>query len=71
MKRHFCRLWLTFNGDFSAFLAWAIEQSECDRFAQEHFRHGGGGYIFDGDYEAFQRRLDGHLIELEAERLSN
>lgn len=58
VRKHYYRLWPTFGRDFGAFLKWGIEQSECDRFAEEHFRHCGGGYMFDGDYEAFQRQLN-------------
>ncbi len=32
--------------------------SRCDRFAVTHFRHSGpGGYIFEGDIDAFYKQL--------------
>lgn len=70
VKRHYRRLWPTFEGDFGAFLAWAIEHSECDRFGQEHFQYSAGGYIFEGDYEGFQRELDQMIVAREAETIT-
>ena len=58
MRRHFRRVWRGFNGDFGAFLQYAIDQSHCDQYAVAHYRHAGEGYIFEGDYEAFQRELE-------------
>lgn len=59
MRRHYYRLWPSFDGDFGAFIRYAITISRCDRFAEEHFRFsGGGGYIFEGDIEAFYIQLD-------------
>jgi len=58
MRRYFRRVWPRFNNDFGAFLAFAIDQSQCDQYAKNHFRYAGGGYIFKGNYEAFQRELD-------------
>ncbi len=58
MRRYFRRTWPRFDNDFGAFLAFAIDQSQCDQYAKNHFRYAGGGYIFEGHYEAFQRELD-------------
>ena len=57
MRRHFRSFRELFEGDFGGFLAYAIENSGCDKKAIEHFRHCAGGYLFEGDYEAFQREL--------------
>lgn len=67
VKRWYHRLWPMFRGDFGAFLLHAIQRSKCDRFGQEHFRHSSGGYIFEGDYEAFQRELENMVLEDENE----
>ena len=53
MKRNFRRLRSEFH-DFGGFLAYAIEHSGCDKHAVKHFKHSANGYIFEGDYEAFQ-----------------
>ena len=58
MRRHWRDLQPTFRGDFKGFLRHAIEASECDRFAREHFKHSAAGYMFDGDYERFCRELE-------------
>ena len=57
MRRHFRSFRELFEGDFGGVLAYAIENSGCDRKATERFRHCAGGYLFEGDYEAFQREL--------------
>jgi len=57
MRRHWRRL-RSFKGDFEGFLRFAIDHSECDRYAYEHFRHAAGGYQIEGDYETFQRELE-------------
>ena len=44
--------------NFGDFLQHAIEESRCDRFDVEHFKHAGGRYLFDGDIEAFHRELE-------------
>lgn len=58
MKRHWQSLQPVFSGDFPAFINHAIEASECDRFAKEHFKHSGAGFMFQGDYEQFCRELE-------------
>ena len=58
MRRHFEAFRLVFQNDFEGFLRYAIENSGCDRFAMEHFKHSAAGYIFDGEIEAFERELD-------------
>ena len=58
MRRHFEAFRHVFQDDFEGFLRHAIENSGCDRFAVEHFRHSTAGYIFDGEIEAFERELD-------------
>jgi len=58
MRRWFRRIWPNFDSDFSAFLRYAIRQSGCDSYAKEHFRYAGRGYMFNGDYEAFQQELE-------------
>lgn len=62
LKRYHARLYD--GGDFTQFLQRAIEQSECDRFGREHFQHSAGGYIFSGDYEAFQREIYNNSFQL-------
>ena len=57
MRRHFRRLQPQFEGDFGGFLWHAIENSGCDRAAMQHFRHCAGGYVFEGDIEAYYREL--------------
>jgi transposase len=57
MRRHFKALRPQFQGDFGAFLRYAIEHSGCDKKAIEHFKYSAGGYQFEGDYEAFQQEL--------------
>lgn len=58
MRRHIRDLRYVFQGRFGDFLKYAVEQSGCDRTAKEHFRHSAGGYMFEGDYEAFQKELE-------------
>ena len=57
VKRHYHAFWPIFEGDFCAFLRHAIQESECDRFAIQHFRFSGTGYIFEGDIDTFNREL--------------
>ena len=65
IRRHFWELRPQFEHDFGGFLKFAVENSGCDRFAVEHFRHSAAGYRFEGDYEALLRELqhyeDGEL----------
>ena len=58
MRRHWRRLWPLFQGDFGGLLRYAIDHSQCDQFARQHFKHAAGGYIFEGDYEALEHDLD-------------
>lgn len=39
-------------------MEYALEQSKCDKHAVQHFRYSAGGYLFEGDYENFQRELE-------------
>ena len=55
-----------YEGNFGAFLAFAIHESRCDRFAHKHFQHAAGGYQFRGGYEEcleLCRRLESGEIE--------
>ena len=66
IRRHFNEYWPTFEGNFGQFIQWAVQKSRCDRFAVEHFRYSAGGYIFEGDLEAFEIQLqDGCFDVLE------
>ena len=58
MKQHFRRLRGSFH-DFGGFLAHAVEESQCDKHAVAHFKHSASGYTFNGDYETYQRELNG------------
>ena len=41
-------------------------KSQCDQFAVEHFCFSTGGYIFEGDIEAFYQQLGaGHYEQLQ------
>ena len=62
MRRHFEAFRHVFQDDFEGFLRHAIENSGCDRFAVEHFRHSAAGYIFDGEIEAFERGLAHEVV---------
>lgn len=44
IRRHFRKLRIIYRGDFGGFLRYAIEASECDRFAVRYFKHAAGGY---------------------------
>lgn len=57
MRRYFNVLKRRFQGNFECFLRFAIENSQCDSKAREHFKYAAGGYRFEGDYAAYQRRL--------------
>lgn len=56
-RQHFESYWPLFEGDFERFLRWAVEKSQCDRFAVEHFHFSAGGYIFEGELETFYENL--------------
>ena len=53
MRRYFRSFRELFEGD----LAFAIKNSSCNNKATEYFRHYVGGYLFDDDFEAFQREF--------------
>lgn len=57
IRRHFNDYWPSFEGDFGQFIQWAMQRSRCDRFAMEYFRSGPAGYVFEGDLELFETRL--------------
>ena len=59
MRRHFDQYRDTFRGNFEGFIRFALEHSECDRYAREHFRHSPAGYQFEGDYEKFMEEVRG------------
>lgn len=67
MRRHFIYLREAYERRFEEFIRYAVEQSGCDRFAAEQFRHSAGGYKFEGDYEALLKEL--RHYETEAEEL--
>jgi DDE superfamily endonuclease len=48
-----------FDTDFGGLLAFAIAISGCDEKEERHFRHAGGGYIFEGDGGEIQSRSRG------------
>jgi hypothetical protein len=52
-----------YQGDSGGFLQYAVEQNGCDKKANEHFRHVARGYNFEGDYEAFQQKLEMWSLE--------
>lgn len=57
IRRHFKDYWPSFEGDFGEFIQWAVQRSRCDQFAMEYFRFGPAGYVFEGDLDAFETRL--------------
>ena len=68
MRRHWRALRDQFQGDFKGFLRYAVQVSDCDSKAKQHFTYSNkdvGGYRFEGDYEAYQRRLEAWSNELE------
>ena len=61
MRRHWRELRDQFQSDFASFLQYAVNFSECDQYANAHFRYNMKGYEsyrFEDDYETFQRELD-------------
>ena len=46
-----------FQGNFRGLLEHAIQASECDSKATEHFQHSVGGYMFEDDLEAYMHTL--------------
>ena len=57
MKRHFRQLRILFADDFEDFLTFAIEQNEYDKAAKKHFKFSVEDYMFDDDFETFQKEL--------------
>lgn len=55
IRRNFESLWPHYNGDFGGFLRRAIENSHCDAFPRQHFRH--DGYLFEEDIREVEREL--------------
>ena len=49
------------------FLQYAIDCTECDQFAIQHFKHAAGEYVFEGDYEALERDLERWSLEQDDE----
>ena len=45
IKRNYCYRRKQFSS-FSAFLAAAVRESKCDRFARKHFKYSGGGGLY-------------------------
>ena len=65
VRRHFHELWSTFEGDFDAFLSYAVYRSRCDRFAMEHFKHTTyERLLFQGDIYELNARLAISEIDL-------
>lgn len=62
MRRHF--LELRNEGTFGEFLQNALDRSQCDQFAVQHFKHSteAGGYIFEGDIQALNASLQADYI---------
>ncbi len=70
-RRHWPQHHDDFDTDFGGFLAFAIANSECDKKAERHFRHAGGGYIFEGDWVKFNRDLENWAREQTVGRYLN
>lgn len=56
-RNHYASIRPEFEGTFGQLIRYAINRSHCDRFAKEHFRHSGGGYIFEADIIELEREL--------------
>ena len=65
VRRFYDDLWPLFEGSFGDFLRYAVARSRCDRFAREHFKHSAGGYIFEADIQALQRRIEEGNIQID------
>jgi len=63
IRRHHRHLQYIYEGNFEGFLQYAIEQSGCDKYAEEHFHHAADRYKFEGDYEAFIQELEKWSLE--------
>jgi transposase len=46
IKRNYCYRRKQFN-NFGAFLAAAVGESRCDRFARKHFKYAAGGLYYE------------------------
>src|SRR6266498_4427722 len=47
VRRRFDLMWPRFESSFGNWLLISVQQSQCNRFAEAHFRHSGiRGYIF-------------------------
>jgi transposase len=57
LKAWFYRNFMTTRnlyGSFGDYLVWSIEQSQCDRFVREQFKHDEGGlYLEEGELQRF------------------
>ena len=61
MRRHWRELRTQFQDDFVDFLKYAVNFSDCDIHAREHFRYSNRNYDdyrFESDYEIFQREFE-------------
>ncbi len=56
VRREFTLVWPFFQGAFSEFLRHAIENSHCDAFPRQHFRH--DGYLFESDVREVEREFE-------------
>ena len=61
IRANFHRLWLYFQGSFDEFLKYAIENSSCDAYLRQHFRH--DGYLFEDDIRELERELEAGRID--------
>ena len=57
MRRHFDTFRQIFHDDFERFLKHAIDVNNCDKFANEHFKHSPAGYIFEDEIKTFERDI--------------
>ena len=58
IRRNYVFMRHRFGGDFGAFLAAAVRESECDKFARKHFKYAAGGlYIEQEELDRVQQEL--------------
>jgi transposase len=58
VRRRYRELWPHFDGNFGQFIMMCVRSSQCDQYATAHFKYSGnGGYVFEGDREAYDREL--------------
>lgn len=57
VRRHFQEIRPHFNGNFGAFLRFAVARSRCDQFPKQHFRHA-GQYALDEDIRTLEHELE-------------